>query len=82
MDDVVDSLRAVVEPGERAATAQRFLVETRELVKQAERLRDEAIRQARHSPTGRPVVTIDELAERVGVRRNVVVEALRGSRAP
>lgn len=67
-------LRGIADPLLRAAGCQAFILYAREAVRAAERLRDEAIREARTKT--RP--TVDVIAEAVGAKRNVVVNALRG----
>lgn len=66
--------RAIADPLERAKTCQQFLVNGRATIKAMEQLRDDAIREARGNP--KPP-TVDDLALAVGVKRNVVVNALR-----
>lgn len=69
----VTRLRGIADPLERAAAAQTFIVNGRQTLRAAERVRDDAIRQAREISNG----TIDDLAGQIGARRNVVVDALR-----
>jgi hypothetical protein len=70
----IAALRKIADPAERAKECQTFIVYGRETVKAAERLRDDAIREARAKPE-RP--TVDGLTKVIGVKRNVVVNALR-----
>jgi hypothetical protein len=74
----VKALRGVADPVERAAACQRFIANGRATLKAIQQLRDEAIQSARQAnhPGAK---TVDGLASAVGVRRNVVVDALRGS---
>lgn len=72
----VAEFEAVKDPVERAAACQQFLANARETIRLIERLRDDSIREARKSGRG----TIDEVAQSVGVKRNVVVNALRGAK--
>jgi GTP-sensing pleiotropic transcriptional regulator CodY len=69
----VARIRGIPDPVARAAAAQTFIVNGRRTLRAVERVRDDAIREARQP--GR--VTIDQLANQVGARRNVVVTALR-----
>lgn len=69
----VTELRAIADPVQRATACQTFIVNGRATLKAVEALRDESIRAAREATT----LTVDALAGRVDVRRNVVVEALR-----
>lgn len=71
-------LQAVTDPVARAAAAQELILYARATAKAAEMIRDEAIRAARGSTT----ITIDGLADRVRVKRNVIVQALRGTSKP
>lgn len=73
----IAALIAIADPVERAAAAQRFIMNGRVTIRSAERVRDDAIREARQ-PGQR--TTIDQLADQIGARRNVVVDALRGER--
>lgn len=70
---VIARLNAVSDPAARARACQEFLTNGRATLRQAQQLRDAAIRAAR-APSG---PTVDALAAAVGVRRNVVVDALR-----
>lgn len=72
----VAELRSITDPAERAKACQTFIVNGRDTLRAVEQLRDDSIREAR-AQTPRP--TIDELAKAAGVRRNVVVTALRGA---
>jgi DNA-binding transcriptional regulator YiaG len=69
----VAELRAIADPVQRAAACQTFITNGRETLRAVERLRDESIRTARVDTE----LTVDALAAAVGVKRNVVVEALR-----
>lgn len=71
----IAELRAIADPLERAAAAQTFIVNGRATLKAAESLRNESIRAAR----GATRLTVDQLAAKVQVRRNIIVEALRRS---
>lgn len=75
-NEKIAALLRIADPEERAAAAQLFIVNGRTTIRSAERVRDEAIREARQ-PRLR---TIDQLAERIGARRNVIVDALRQAR--
>lgn len=66
-------LQAIADPVERAAACQAVIVRGRETLTAAEALRTEAIRLSRENTS----LTVDALAAAVGVKRNVVVEALR-----
>jgi GTP-sensing pleiotropic transcriptional regulator CodY len=66
-------LQAIADPLERAAECQTTIIRGRETLAEAERLRTEAIRLSRENTS----LTVDAIAAKVGVRRNVVVEALR-----
>lgn len=72
-NEKVAALLRIADPEERAAAAQLFIVNGRATIQFAERVRDQAIREARQ-PGQR---TIDQLAARIGTRRNIVVDALR-----
>jgi hypothetical protein len=67
-------LRAITDPTDRAAACQTFIVNGRETLRAVEHLRDESIREARKTGAG----TIDRIAAAVNVKRNIVVDALRG----
>jgi hypothetical protein len=69
----ITALRGITDPVERAAAAQRFILNGRTTLRAAERVRDEAIRAAR-TPGSH---TIDQLAGKIGARRNIIVDALR-----
>lgn len=71
------TLGRIADPIERAAATQIFIERGRQTLRAAERLRDAAIREARSN--GDPRVTIDQLAQRICVKRNIVVDALRRS---
>jgi predicted transcriptional regulator len=70
----IAEFRAIKDPTDRARRCQEFLVNGRETIKSVERLRDDAIREAR-ATADRP--TVDALTKAIGVKRNVVVNALR-----
>lgn len=69
----VAELRALPDPVDRAAACQAFLVNGRSTLAAVEVLRNESIRAARETT----VLTVDQLAARVKVKRNIIVEALR-----
>lgn len=69
-------LAAIKDPVERAARCQEFLTVGRETIRQVERIRDGAIREAREARRG----TIDQLADAIKAKRNVIVNALRGAK--
>lgn len=69
----IQALRGIADPVERAASCQTFIANGRETLRSAQRLRGESIREARR----RGGLTVDELAQQIRVRRNVVVDALR-----
>jgi len=69
----VTALRAIQDPVERAAACQVFLTNGRATLSAVEQLRNDSIREAREAT----VLTVDGLAERIRVKRNVIVEALR-----
>lgn len=71
---ILRSLHEIRDPIERATACQAFIVNGRDTIRSAERLRDEAIVAARKAGAG----TIDHIASQVKVKRNVVVDALRG----
>jgi hypothetical protein len=77
-DPRIRALRGVGDPLARARDAQRFIGNGEELIAQARTIRDEAIREHR-SKLG-VAKTIDEIAQYIGAKRNVVVDALRGRR--
>lgn len=72
-NEKIAALLRITNPVDRAAAAQRFIANGRATLRDAERVRDQAIREARQPGQG----TIDQLAEQIGTRRNVVVDALR-----
>ncbi len=72
-DPVVVRLEAIQDPVERATAAQFFLTNGRQTLARVERLRDQAIRQARKNQT----ITIDQLAARMKAGRHIVVDACR-----
>jgi hypothetical protein len=78
-DPRIRALRGVPTPLDRAQDAQRFIETGEALIAQARTIRDAAIREAR-GELG-VVRTIDEIAQYIGAKRNVVVDALRGRRA-
>lgn len=73
----VAKLEAIEDPVERAAACQTFLTNGKDTIRQVERLRTEAIRQARKQPGA---LTIDQLAGRLHAGRHIVVDALRGQK--
>lgn len=73
----VAKLEAIEDPVERAAAAQTFLTNGKDTIRQVERLRTQAIRQARTQPQA---LTIDQLAARMKAGRHIVVDALRGQK--
>lgn len=73
----IAALKRVADPVERAAACQQFITNGRETIRQVQRLRDDAIRVAR-TQGHQDARTVDRLATRLKVRRNVVVDALRG----
>lgn len=75
-DERITALRGIADPVERARAAQHFINSGRNILREAERVRDAAIREARRPGNG----TIDQLADSIKVRRNVVVDALRTPR--
>jgi hypothetical protein len=72
----ITALLGVADPVERAAASQTFITNGRATIRQAQQVRDEAIREARvvQHPEAR---TIDGLAARIRAKRNVIVDALR-----
>lgn len=72
-DERILALRRIPDPVDRAHAAQRLIVAGRTVIRAAEHVRDDAIREARTPGNG----TIDQLAGRIGARRNVIVDALR-----
>lgn len=72
----VTRLKRIADPVERAAAAQEFLANGRATLQAVQQLRDDAIREARKDAHP-DAATVDRLAARVKVRRNVVVDALR-----
>lgn len=72
-DARITALRRIPNPIDRAEAAQRLIVTGRSVIQAAERVRDDAIREARKPGNG----TIDQLADAIGTRRNIVVDALR-----
>lgn len=72
----VAELQAIADPLDRAAACQQFIVNGRETLKAVEALRDDSIRTARETHR----LTIDKMATRIKVRRNIIVEALRPAR--
>jgi hypothetical protein len=78
-DDLDQALREIAEiadPLIRARAAQRFIEGIQADIKEAQQGRDEAIRETRDLTAN----TIDEIAQYIGAKRNVVVDALRGRR--
>lgn len=69
----VAELRAIPDPVARAAACQAFLVNGRATLAAVEALRNESIRTAREDTD----LTVDQLAAKVQVKRNIIVEALR-----
>lgn len=74
----VTKLVAIADDVERARAAQRFLDNGRLTIRAVEKVRDEAIRAVRSKP-GRP--TVDQLAERIGAGRHIVIDATRHQEA-
>jgi uncharacterized membrane protein YccC len=76
---IVAAARGISDPAERAKHCQAFLANGRETIRQMQRLRDDAIREARAArhPHAR---TVEGFAEFIRAKRNVVVDALRGTR--
>ena len=72
----VAELRRIGDPVERAAACQTFIANGRDTLLAVEALRNESIRTARAEKE----MTVDALAKAIGVRRNIIVEALRRSR--
>lgn len=70
----ITEFRGYADPVERAKICQQFLTNGRATIRAVEKLRDDAIREARGKPKS---PTVDALALAVGVKRNVVVNALR-----
>lgn len=66
----------IADPVERAAEAQALILRARASATAAETLRNDAIRAARAAGG----TTVDGLAAKIGVKRNVVIEALRPGR--
>ena len=69
----VERATAIREPRARARECQQTIDRARQTIAQLLDIRDEAIRAARAKGA-----TIDELAADIQVKRNVVVDALRG----
>lgn len=67
-----EALRGIADPLERAKQSQAWITRGRAAIGEAQQVRDAAIREA-HRSSG----TIDEIAEHIGAKRNVVVHALR-----
>ena len=72
----VTAFRGISDPLERARRCQEFLSNGRETIRAVEQLRDDAIREARTQGQR----TIDALANHIGARRNVIIDALRQRR--
>jgi hypothetical protein len=77
-DPRIKALRGVPTPLVRARDAQQFIETGEALIAQARTIRDEAIRETRNVLG--VAKTIDEIAQYIGAKRNVVVDALRGRR--
>lgn len=69
----VARIRGIGDPLARAQQAHEFLINGRRTLEAMQRVRDDAIQSAREAGRG----TIDEIAEAIGAKRNVVVDALR-----
>jgi hypothetical protein len=70
----ITRLRGVTDPLARAKECEEYLTRGREVLAVAQQMRDEAIREARRNGAG----TVDQIAAHIGVKRNIVVDALRG----
>lgn len=68
----IERAMAIREPRARAKECQQTIDRARETINQLIDIRDEAIRKAKAKGG-----TIDQIAGDIGVRRNVVVDALR-----
>ncbi|MFF0822378.1 hypothetical protein ACFYUR_18610 [Micromonospora haikouensis] len=73
----IAALNRIADPVARAAACQEFITNGRATLKQAQHVRDQAIRDARSTshPEAR---TVDGLAARIRTKRNIVIDALRG----
>ncbi|MDG4791989.1 hypothetical protein O7626_39945 [Micromonospora sp. WMMD1102] len=78
---IVKAAAGIADPAVRARHCQEFLVNGRATIREMERLRDDAIREARAArhPEAK---TVNRLAEFIRTRRNVVVDALRHRERP
>lgn len=72
-DPQIQEMLGLTDPLARARRCEEYLGRWRAMLAEAQRLRDASIREARS-----PGSTIDGIAAAVGVKRNIVVNALRG----
>jgi hypothetical protein len=74
----IREIRGIRDPLARARESQALIERGRQTITEAQEIRDEAIREVRGKLGSRK--TIDEIAQYIGAKRNVVVDALRGKR--
>jgi hypothetical protein len=74
----IREIQGLRDPRARAREFQALIERGRQTIAEAQQGRDEAIREIRGKLGNTD--TIDEIAQYIGAKRNVVVDALRGKR--